>query len=137
MLIQDIMTVNVHRVTPKTTLKTVDEIFKSVRYHHLLVEDKGVLVGVISDRDVIRMKSPFLNTEQENTRDQEQLHTPVEEFMTKRLLTILKDTDIDYASILLLENNISCLPVIDVNNKIEGIVTWKDLLKFYVYVSGR
>ncbi len=46
-------------------------------------------------------------------------------------ITVDAETSIEKASNLLLENNISCLPVISPQGSVEGIVTWKDILKFY------
>ena len=54
--------------------------------------------------------------------------------MSITLITAKKDTLIDAAAILLLEHNISCLPVVSIDGAIEGILTWKDMLKYYVYV---
>jgi acetoin utilization protein AcuB len=53
--------------------------------------------------------------------------------MTTNLITVDISTSIECASILLLENNISCLPVIDEERQLQGIVTWKDILRFHVY----
>jgi len=36
---------------------------------------------------------------------------------------------------LLLEHKISCLPVVDESSHLEGLLTWKDILHFYVYHS--
>ena len=44
---------------------------------------------------------------------------------------ISKDISITEATKQLLDNNISCLPVVSEDNKIEGIVTWKDLITAY------
>lgn len=54
--------------------------------------------------------------------------------MSTTLITVQKDTLIDTAAILLLEHKISCLPVVAKDEAIEGILTWKDMLKFYVYL---
>jgi acetoin utilization protein AcuB len=47
-------------------------------------------------------------------------------------ITVDAQTSIEKASNLLLENNISCLPVISSQGVVEGILTWKDILKFYM-----
>lgn len=134
MQIQQIMTVDVHTVTPDIRLRELRRIFSEVKYHHLLVMDEGRLQGVISDRDVLRMSSPTLDGEQLTLEDEKLLERQAAEFMSVGLITARPDTLIDAGAILLLENNISCLPVVNDEQGVVGIVTWKDMLKYYVYV---
>ncbi|MDT7040941.1 CBS domain-containing protein [Candidatus Nitronereus thalassa] len=128
------MTEPVHCVGPEVTLAELRGIFKRVRYHHILVAQDNQLLGVISDRDVLRMSSPFLDTTDATAHDQSLLDNHAQTIMSTTLITAKKDTLIDAAAILLLEHNISCLPVVSTNGDIEGILTWKDMLKYYVYV---
>ena len=136
MIVSNIMTRNVHNIVSSATLKKTQEIFKAVKYHHLPVVDNGQLVGMISDRDIYRLSSPYEGTAFEDDRDEAWLYKPVSEFMSTPVITIDGQTLIDTAAILLLEHNISCLPIINQQEILEGIITWKDLLKYYTYISG-
>ena len=131
MKISEIMTKEVVTVDMDTTLKAVYEIFDKKSFHHLLVIEDGRLWGVISDRDVLKAISPFLNTLAEQDRDLFTLRKKAHQIMTRKPITISKETDAEDAVRLLLRENISCLPVVSSEGKIEGIVTWKDLLKAY------
>lgn len=134
MFVEKIMSLNVHSVTPNTTLAELRKIFSEVHYHHLIVVEDAKLVGVISDRDVLRMSSPYLDAAEVSEHDQSLLVKPAKDFMATKLVVAEKDTLIDAAAILLLENRISCLPIVSNGIYIEGILTWKDMLKYYVYV---
>ena len=134
MEIQQIMTVDVHTIPPETDLRELRRIFAEVNYHHLLVVGSDGLAGVISDRDVLRMSSPALDGKSLTEQDESLLSRQAGAFMSTTLVTARRDTLIDAAAILLLENNISCLPVIDDQLCVAGIVTWKDMLKYYVYI---
>jgi acetoin utilization protein AcuB len=134
MQVESIMSEKVHCVVPDMTLGKLREIFKEVPYHHLLVARDGDLLGIISDRDVLRMLSPFIDTDKATAQDQALLETTAQDMMTSILITVKKDTLVDTAAILLLEHNISCLPVVSKDDVIEGILTWKDLLKYHVYI---
>jgi len=114
------------------TIGTLREIFENVEFHHLLVVDGRQLVGIISDRDVLKAISPFLHTLSEHTRDLSILNRKAHQIMTRKPITVSKDTRIEAAASLLLKNNISCLPVTSPEGKINGVVTWKDVLRFYV-----
>ncbi|MCG8672579.1 MAG: CBS domain-containing protein [Pseudomonadales bacterium] len=139
MQVESIMTEQVHTVAQSITLGELRKIFSQVNYHHLLVVENGQLLGVISDRDVLRMSSPYLDITGEDkaplsAEDQELLDQTADSFMSKNLVTVLPDTLIDAAAILLLEHNISCLPILSEDDEVKGILTWKDMLKYYVYV---
>jgi acetoin utilization protein AcuB len=134
MLVDSIMSQNVHCVLPSVTLEELRDIFKQVPYHHLLVAQESELLGIISDRDVLRTSSPFINTTRASDQDQALLQTTAQDIMSTILITVRTDTLIDAAAILLLEHRISCLPVVSNVEAIEGILTWKDMLKYYVYI---
>jgi acetoin utilization protein AcuB len=126
------MTRRVVTVEMDDSLQIISEIFENVKFHHILVVEKQKLVGVISDRDFIRALSPFLDTPAEEDRDTITLDKKAHQIMSRKLITVDAQTSIEEASNLLLENNISCLPVISPQGSVEGIVSWKDILKFYL-----
>ena len=47
-------------VEPDDRVIRVRELFNEYRFHHLLVIDDRRLVGVISDRDLLKNLSPFI-----------------------------------------------------------------------------
>ena len=132
MRVASIMTEKVFKVRMDDSIGTIREIIENVEFHHLLVVEDRKLVGILSDRDILRVISPFLNTLSEHDRDFAILNKKVHQIMTRRPITVDKDTRIETASSLLLEKNISCLPVTSPEGKIYGILTWKDILRFYM-----
>ncbi len=126
-----IMTTRVVTVELDDSLRVIREIFANVRFHHLLVVEQRKLFGVISDRDLFKATSPFLNTLSEQTRDASTLKRKAHQIMSRRLITVSKETSLVDAVRLLIRKNISCLPVVSPDGRVEGIVTWKDLLKAY------
>jgi acetoin utilization protein AcuB len=131
MKVGSIMTGRVITVGMDDSLEKIGELLENVEFHHLLVVDRGRLVGIVSDRDFLRAISPFLGTLSEQTRDLSTLKKRVHQIMTRKLITVRKGTPIETAAKLLLENNISCLPVTSPHGAVQGIVTWKDILRSY------
>ena len=129
MTVASIMSREVFKISMDDTIATVREIFKHVKFHHLLVVEKRKLVGVISDRDLLKALSPFLDTLSERSRDLALLNRKAHQIMSLRPVTVTKDATIERAMKLLVENNISCLPVISADGTVEGIVSWKDILR--------
>ena len=87
------------------------------------------LVGVVSDRDFFKAVSPFVGTLSETERDLSTLNKRVHQIMTRKLITVSKDTSARQAARIFIERNVSCLPVVAEDRKILGILTWKDILK--------
>lgn len=132
MTIGAIMSREVEVVAPDTALMEIQERFHEHGFRHLLVVEDGRLVGVISDRDVLRTVSPFLDTLAEEPRDVKTLTRPAREVMQADLITVRPETLVEKAAKLLLDHTISCLPVVTDDGELVGIVTSKDILRHYI-----
>jgi acetoin utilization protein AcuB len=129
MTVDAIMSRDVETVAPDVTLMEIQEVLRKRGFRHLLVVEDGALVGVISDRDVLRVISPFLDTLSESARDVKTLMRPASDVMRSDPVSASPDTSVEDAASMLLEHTISCLPVIGDDAQIQGIVTSKDLLR--------
>ena len=130
MTVDGIMSREVVTVSPDTALMDIRRRLQEGGFHHMLVVEEGELCGVISDRDVLRAISPFLDTYSEEHRDVQTLALPAQEVMRTDPITVTPETDIEEAAHLLLDHDISSLPVVE-DNELVGIVTTKDLLNHY------
>ncbi|WP_393938149.1 CBS domain-containing protein [Aeromonas rivipollensis] len=128
MLIKEIMTTRVATVSMDDRLGVIKEIFAQAHFRHLLVLEEEVLVGVISDRDLLRALSPYLDTDAEMNRDTETLNRRAHQIMSRQPITISPESSLQAASAIMLEQHVSCLPVLE-NGALVGIVSWKDLLR--------
>ena len=130
MKLEEIMAKRVVTIDMDDTLDVIRKIFDKVRFHHMVViDEKYKVVGVISDRDVLKALSPYLDTISEQERDQVTLNKKTHQVMSRQPITASPEDSIERAAALLLENRISCLPVISEDQSLVGIVTWKDILK--------
>ncbi|MFQ5507863.1 MAG: CBS domain-containing protein [Leptospirillia bacterium] len=130
-----IMTTGVCSVGMDDTVIAVRELLDSKPFHHLLVMDEGRLVGILSDRDVLRATSPFFGTRDENVRDESLMHRRVHQIMTRNPRTIPPDTPLRAAGEIMVTHRISCLPVVsddDGIHTLEGLITSRDLLQYYL-----
>jgi len=131
MKISSIMTKKVTTVDMDISLGAICGIFEDKKFHHLLVVEDDELRGVISDRDVLKALSPFLNTPSEQGKDLTTLRKRSHQIMSRKPTTITEDASAKDAIRLMFQKHISCLPVISSDGQIEGIVTRKDLLHAY------
>lgn len=128
MHIRDIMTTRVATVSMDDRLSVIKDIFEQAHFRHLLVLEEGELVGVISDRDLFRAISPYLDSEAELSRDTETLTKRAHQIMSRHPVTIAPHLGVRDGVKLMLEKGVSCLPVLE-NGVLVGIISWKDFLK--------
>lgn len=129
MKVEDVMTKRVVTVGFDDTLETVRDIFNGAGFHHLLVLEGRKLQGVVSDRDLLRALSPFIDSVVETQRDVGTLTRRVHQIMSRKPITLPPDADVAEAIRLFLAHPISCIPVVDSEFRPVGIVSWRDILK--------
>lgn len=129
MIVNEIMTTKVITIEMDDTLGQIQKIFEKHKFHHLLIVDDGELIGIISDRDVLKEINPHVNTISEDSRARQTLKKKAHQIMSRKPITVEPDTLVDDAASIMLKKNISCLPVVSPSGNIDGILSWKDILK--------
>ena len=130
--IQQIMTKNIRTITLKTKLSETRSLFAELGVHHLPVTEGDTLIGLFSFSDFLRIDAGELYNQNDKQADVilDSLSS-VKEVMTKNLITILTNTTIREANEKLAEGRFHSLPVVDNNQKLVGIVTTTDLLRYF------
>ncbi|TDF37470.1 CBS domain-containing protein [Alteromonadaceae bacterium M269] len=129
MRIVKIMTEKLVTVQMDDSLLLINDIFENTNFHHLLVVESNKLVGVISDRDLFKALSPNLGCVSETAKDAATLNKKAHQIMSRDLITLSPDASAYDAIALFNQHTVSCLPVIDENQKPLGIVSWRDILR--------
>ncbi len=128
--IEGMLTRVVVTVAMDDSLDTVRKLFKQHRFHHLIVVEKGKAVGVLSERDLLKNVSPFIDQMSERKQDTWTLQKRVHQIMQRDLVWATPDTSVHDASLMMAANQISCLPVLDEQSRPIGIVTARDILRW-------
>lgn len=116
-------------VSPDDTLSVVKQIFDHVKFHHVLVVEKGVLIGVLSDRDLFKALSPHIGTAAETARDLATLNKKVHQVMLRKPVTLQPEAKVMDAIQLFNHEGVSCIPVVDSQNRPQGILSWRDIIR--------
>ncbi len=131
--VADLMSRRVITIDPEAPLALARDLFQRHRFHHILVTEGTRLVGLMSDRDLLKGLSPFLDTMAERALDADTLKRKVHTLMQRKVITTPPDATIAAASARIVKHGISSLPVIDAKGALVGIVTWKDILRWLVH----
>lgn len=129
MAVADIMTRKVVSIGMDDTLAEVKTIFDNTRFHHLLVIQSGTLVGVVSDRDLLKAISPNLGTAAETAKDLATLDKKVHQVMSRKPIVVNETAAVHAAVSLINEHGVSCLPVVNGAGKVAGILSWRDIFR--------
>jgi acetoin utilization protein AcuB len=122
MLVRHRMTPNPVTVTPQDTLAAAQEKMATGHFRRLPVVQDGILVGILTDRDVRRHVGS-----EERTR--------VGAAMTENPLTVSPLTTVEEATQLMLKHQIGGVPVVEAG-KVVGILTTSDVLQTFLEVTG-
>ncbi len=134
MTLGKIMTKSVVTVHADDTLRRIRDIFEESKFHHLIVTDEGKIVGVISDRDLLKHLSPFAGNDlMERQQDRNLLKRKAHQIMHRKPVVVSSNMSVDDATDLLLRERVSCLPIMTAGRRLCGIVTWRDLLAHSVF----
>ncbi|WP_128331879.1 IMP dehydrogenase [Apibacter sp. HY039] len=105
---------------------TLQDALNLMQEYHIsglpVIENDNTLVGIITNRDI---------------KYQSNLDRKVEDIMTKEnIITSSRDTSLEQAKEILLDNRIEKLPIIDKNNKLIGLITIKDIDNLLEYPTA-
>lgn len=129
MKLKEIMSASVVTVELDDKLSVVKDTFENLKFHHVLVVENNQLLGVVSDRDLFKALSPNIGTSTESYKDASTLNKRVHQIMTRHPIVLLEDATVDDAIDLFNAHRISCIPIVNNDNKPIGIVSWRDVLK--------
>jgi CBS domain-containing protein len=128
LLVRDIMQTSFVTVSAGDTLSTVEDIMTLGGVRHMPVVRRGVLVGVVSERDLLRASLSNLTAFRHEERRAFLLVVEITRVMSAPPIVIAPDAEIERAARLLAEKRIGCLPVVD-EGKLIGLVTETDVLR--------
>lgn len=99
--------------------RTVKDVLDIMSEYHIggipVVDEENHLVGIVTNRDL---------------RFERHMDKLIDEVMTsENLVTTKRQTDLAEAAQILQENKIEKLPVVDKDNHLEGLITYKDITK--------
>ena len=129
------MTKNVVSISLDEKLDLVDEIMSNGEIRHMPVTKGGRVVGVVSQRDLLRSKLSTLIDFPEEDRKNLLEATDVEKVMTKVVKFADPDEPITHAATLMLEERIGCLPVVNQDHELLGLITETDVMRCFVETS--
>ncbi len=124
----ELMTSPVAMISPEDSLNYVWTLMCQHRFRHMPVSEDGVhLKGMLSDRDLLQ-HAPDI-TGKVATRSQPAEYKTVSQIMTRVVLAAYPDIEIREAARTMFTERIGCLPLLNPDGEIVGIITRSDILR--------
>jgi CBS domain-containing protein len=129
--LKDVMVTDPYVLNVDDHFSMVEEYFHLYNIRHLPVVDKdGILKGIISQRDLYRVRSPRRTIDGEDVYDKQELNGFIlKNVMTKDPFALHPNDTLDQAIDAMVTQKYGCIPIVSDENKLLGIVTQIDVLK--------
>lgn len=133
--VRDIMPDTVVTISEGDRLSTVEDIMTLGRVRHMPVVHGGKLVGVVSERDLLRASLSSL-TEFRVEAHRAFLHgVEIGRVMSSPPVVIHPEASVEKAAKLMAERKIGCLPVVE-DDQLIGLITETDVLRYFAGVHA-
>ena len=109
----EIMRAELVEVAPEDTLGEVADRLNDVGMGAALVKDFGKLIGIITERDLLKAMAARVHTSEARVR----------QWMTEDPVTALGDTEAEDAANQMLERGFRHLPVVEESGQVIGLVS--------------
>lgn len=115
------------------TLPLAEDVMRFKHLHHLpVIDDDRRLVGLVTYSDLLAAQPSSLTGLSEVERRARQDDIKVQQIMTRDVWTVHATTLASVAGRTLLDHHYGCLPVVDEDHRLVGIVTERDYLRFAI-----
>ena len=134
--VRTIMQTKIVTISSSESLSTVEDIMRLGRVRHMPVVSSGRLVGVVSERDLLRSSLSSLSSHRTAERKAFLYAIEIGRVMSEPPIVISPDATVRQAAQVMAENKIGCLPVVE-GEELIGIVTETDVLRWVAETEER
>ncbi|WP_196137704.1 HPP family protein [Aliikangiella sp. G2MR2-5] len=131
--VEDIMTRNPESLSRYNSLSDARKLMTEKHFRHIpIVDDNGELIGLVTQRNVLAHGIASQDFADAEELDKIEQGTLLADIMTAKLVTVLPEVKIASAAQLVHKHKFGCLPVVDSDNKLVGIITDHDFVEITI-----
>jgi acetoin utilization protein AcuB len=138
MFIDKSMPRDVLTADPETSIAAAAELMNRNRIRHLPVIDQDSrLVGIVTDRDIrSAMPSNLLSKNAVASEIKQIALLKVKDIMTTNVVTVSPMNTLEDALLQMQRTKVGAFPVLDLQGKLVGIISIRDLMRAFINVLG-
>lgn len=134
--VKDFMTKNVICTQKDTTISEIIDLMKEKKIHRVPVVENGQLIGLITEGMISNSGVSQATSLSIYELNYLLSKTTVETIMVKHVQTISEDELMELAAQKMLKHDIGCLPVVNQQGQVTGIITQNDVFTCFLNVLG-
>lgn len=136
MYVKNRMTTDLIVVEPNQTISEVLDLMQEHNIHRVPVVVDGKLVGLVTQGVVLKNSPSSASSLSIHEMNYLLSKTKIKDIMIKNVITIEPDALLEKAADMMHSHDIGCLPVVEENNTLVGIITTNDILQAFVDLLG-
>ena len=133
--VREIMQRKIVQISADERLSTVEDIMTLGGVRHMPVVSGGELVGVVSERDLLRASLSSLSEFASAHRRAFLQGGEIRRVMSSPPVTVSTENSVGEAARTMAERKIGCLPVVDDQGRLVGMLTETDMLRCFAGIS--
>lgn len=130
MFAEELMTADPSTIAPAESVHDALLLLQELDVRHLPVVEGGLLVGMVSDRDLRDVTLPVMAALDQAAVARDLLARPVRDVMRSDVLSVGLQDDVNDVIDLLVEHKVGAVPVVvDGSRELAGIISYIDVLR--------
>lgn len=125
----EVMNKNVLVLEPTATVDEACDLMFERDIRHVPVVSDGVVVGIVSDRDIRCYMADMFSAMLDPREGEEQKKTGINDIMQGKPISVQPDSDIQEAIEAMLEWKVGAVLVCEPADRLRGIISYEDILE--------
>ena len=134
MRVRELMQTDVRTIDEADQIDVAEELMREEVIRHLPVLSRQRLVGIVSQRDLFRAGISAAVGAAPGSEQARSAKIPVRSVMTRQVLHAHPDAELGAAVELMLRERIGCLPVVEGEQRLVGLLSETDCLRYLARV---
>ncbi|MBQ9376788.1 MAG: CBS domain-containing protein [Schwartzia sp.] len=136
MFVIDRMTRNPISISPDDNVDAAQDLLKKHKIRRLPVVERGKLVGIITEKDLMRVAPSAATTLSKYEINSLLAKISIRDIMSDKVISVNENAPIEEAALLMSMNKIGGLPVVSDVGTVVGIITETDIFNSLVEIMG-
>ena len=129
--VRDLMTDTIFALRAGDDIQMARDLMDERNVRHVpVVDEDRHLVGLVSERDLLRNMYPSTSELPVGTQQAVLKRVKVDAIMTRDVETVEPEDDLVVAAQIILDNKFGCVPVVVEGGRVEGILTESDFVRY-------
>ena len=129
--VRDLMTDTIFALRADDDIQMARDLMDERNVRHVpVVDEDRHLVGLVSERDLLRSMYPSTSEFPVGTQHAVLQRVKVSAIMTRDVETVEPEDDLAAAAQVMLDNKYGCVPVVVEGGRVEGIITESDFVRY-------